>query len=327
MAANVDEPEIGPEEVRAAMDRLAPWVHRTPVLTSRTLDDRCGGAVFFKCENLQRVGAFKFRGAINAVLQLNDAERAQGVVTHSSGNHAQALALAGQLVGVPVCIVMPSTAPEVKRAATKGYGANVVSCEPTLADREATVARLIAEHGYTLIHPFDDWRVIAGQGTAALELLDQAGDLDLIVTPCGGGGLLAGTCLAVQGRSPSTRVVGVEPKAADDARRSLAAGKILPSGDPRTIADGLRTSLGVRGFSVIRKYVDSIVTADDASILAAMRFLWERLKLIVEPSGSVPLAPILNGGLDVHGLRVGVILSGGNVDLEPMFQALAAKWA
>lgn len=325
MAVEIDEPEIGHEDVRAAAERVAPWAHRTPVLTSRTLDERCGGSVFFKCENLQRVGAFKFRGAINAVLQLSDSERAKGVVTHSSGNHAQALALAGQLVGVPACIVMPRTAPEVKRAATEGYGARVVSCEPTLADREATVARLIAEHGYTLIHPFDDWRVIAGQGTAALELLDQAGDLDLIVTPCGGGGLLAGTCLAVQGRSPRVRVIGVEPKAADDAQRSLAAGTILPSGDPRTIADGLRTSLGARGFSVIRRYVDSIVTADDAEILAAMRFLWERLKIVVEPSGSVPLAPILSGGLDVKGLRVGVILSGGNVDLEPMFKALAAK--
>lgn len=325
MALEIDEPEIGPEDVKAAAERLAPWVHRTLALTSRTLDERCGGAVYFKCENLQRVGAFKFRGAMNAVLQLSDSERASGVVTHSSGNHAQALALAGQLVGVPVCIVMPKTAPAVKRAATEGYGARVVSCEPTLADREATVARLVAEHGYTLIHPFDDWRVIAGQGTAALELLDQTGGLDLIVTPCGGG-LLAGTCLAVQGRSPKVRVVGVEPEAADDARRSLAAGTILPSGDSHTIADGLRTSLGARGFSVIRRYVDSIVTADEAEILTAMRFLWERLKLVVEPSGAVPLAPILGGGLNVHGLRVGVILSGGNVDLEPMFQALAAKW-
>src|SRR5947199_6629990 len=183
---------MGVEEIQRAAERLAPWVHVTPVLTSQTLDARCGGSVFLKCENFQRVGAFKFRGAMNALLQLDEAGHAAGVVTHSSGNHAQALALAGQLTGTPVCVVMPRTAPAIKRAATEGYGARVVPCEPTLADREATVARLIAEHGYTLIHPFDDWRVIAGQGTAAWELLDQAGPLDLVLAPCGGGGLLSG---------------------------------------------------------------------------------------------------------------------------------------
>jgi threonine dehydratase len=317
---------IGVAEVRQAAERLAPWVHRTPVLTSRTLDARCGGSIVLKAENFQRVGAFKFRGAMNAVLQLDDAERAVGVVTHSSGNHAQALALAGQLLGVPVCIVMPRTAPGVKRAATEGYGARVVACEPTLASREATVAELVERHGYTLIHPFDDWRVIAGQGTAAWELLDQAGPLDLVVTPCGGGGLLAGTALAVKGRAPETRVIGVEPAAADDARRSLVAGRILPSNDPRTVADGLRTSLGARSFAVLSQHVDAIVSTSETEIIGAMRFLWERLKIIVEPSGSVPLGPILGGGLDVQGLRVGVILSGGNVDLGPFFEQLAATW-
>jgi threonine dehydratase len=317
---------LDPDAIRLASERLAPWVHRTPVLTSRTLDARCGGSVFLKCENLQRVGAFKIRGAMNALLQLDDAGRRAGVVTHSSGNHAQALALAGRELGVPVCIVMPRTAPAVKRAATEGYGARIVSCEPTLADREATVARLIAEYGYTLIHPFDDWRVIAGQGTAAWELLEQAGPLDVIMTPCGGGGLLAGTALAVQGRSPDTKVIGAEPAAADDARRSLETGTILPSNDPRTVADGLRTSLGERTFAVISRHVDGIVTAGDAEILDGMRFLWERLKMVIEPSGSVPVAAVLNGRPDVRGLRVGIILSGGNVDLEPMFQALAAKW-
>jgi threonine dehydratase len=221
---------------------------------------------------------------------------------------------------------MPRTAPAVKRAATEGYGARVVACEPTLAAREATVAELIQSHGYTLIHPFDDWRVIAGQGTAAWELLDQTGPLDLMLAPVGGGGLLAGTCLAVQGRSPATRVIGVEPAAADDARRSLDAGSILPSGDPRTVADGLRTSLGARGFSVIRGGVEAIVTATEAEILDALRFVWERLKIVIEPSSAVPVAPVLQGRLPVTGLRVGIILSGGNVDLDPLFQALAARW-
>jgi threo-3-hydroxy-L-aspartate ammonia-lyase len=325
-AAEIPPPAIGVDDIRLAAERLAPWAHRTPVLTSRTLDAKCGGSVFLKCENLQRIGAFKFRGAMNALLQLPEAERSSGVVTHSSGNHAQALALAGQLLGVPVCIVMPSTAPAIKRAATEGYGARVVPCEPTLASRESTVADLIARHGYTLIHPFDDWRVIAGQGTASWELLDQAGPLDIVLTPCGGGGLLAGTALSVKGRSPSTRVLGVEPLMADDARRSLETGSIVPSNDPRTIADGLRTSLGPRTFSLLRLHVDGILTAPEPEILAAMRFLWERLKLVVEPSGSVPLAPLLHGHLDARGLRIGVILSGGNVDLDPLFQALAAKW-
>jgi threo-3-hydroxy-L-aspartate ammonia-lyase len=317
---------IDVEDVRRAAERLAPWAHRTPVLTSRTLDARCGGAVVLKCENFQRVGAFKFRGAMNAVLQLGDAAKAAGVVTHSSGNHAQALALAGQLAGVPVCVVMPRTAPAVKRAATEGYGARVVACEPTLASREETVAELIARHGYELIHPFDDWRVIAGQGTAAWELLDQAGPLDLVLTPCGGGGLLAGTAVAVKGRSPGTQVIGVEPEAADDARRSLEAGAILPSNDPRTVADGLRTSLGGRSFAVLRRQVDAIVTASEAEILDAMRFVWERFKVLIEPSSAVAVAPVLAGRLDVRGRRVGIIITGGNVDLDPLFQALAAKW-
>jgi threonine dehydratase len=324
--AEIPMPAIGVEEIRSAVDRLAHWVHRTPVLTSRTLDVRTGGSVFLKCENFQQVGAFKFRGAMNAVLQLRESERKAGVVTHSSGNHAQALARAGQLTGVPVCIVMPSTAPAVKRAATEGYGARIVTCEPTLAARESTVAELVAKHGYTLVHPFDDWRVIAGQGSAAWELLDQAGPLDMVVCPVGGGGLLSGTALAVKGRSPETQVVGAEPEAADDARRSLETGSIVPAHDPKTIADGLRTSLGPKTFSVIRRHVNAIVTASEAEILEAMRFIWERLKVVVEPSGSVPLAPVLAGRLDVRRRRVGIILTGGNVDLDPLFQALAARW-
>jgi threonine dehydratase len=330
VASDVETPPPAPaidvDDVRRAADRLRPWAHVTPVLRSRTLDARCGGTVLLKCENFQRVGAFKFRGAMNALLQLDAAGRAAGVVTHSSGNHAQALALAGQLLGIPVCVVMPRTAPAIKRAATEGYGARVVLCEPTLASREATVAGEIERHGLTLIHPYDDWRVIAGQGTAALELLEQAGPLDLILTPVGGGGLLAGTALAVRDRSPAPRVIGVEPERADDARRSLESGTIQPSNDPVTIADGLRTSLGGRPFSIIRRGVDSIMTASEAEIVATLRFLWERLKIVIEPSSAVPVAPVLHNRLDVRGLNVGIILTGGNVDLEAFFQSLATRW-
>jgi threo-3-hydroxy-L-aspartate ammonia-lyase len=314
------------DDIRAASGRLAPWIHRTPVMTSRTLDGRCGGSIFLKAENFQKVGAFKIRGAMNALLQLGEAERARGVVTHSSGNHGQALAQAGKWLNVPVTVVMPRTAPSIKRAATEGYGATVIPCEPTLAARESTVADQIERHGYTLIHPFDNWDVIAGQGTASWELLDEAGPLDVVITPVGGGGLLAGTALAVKGRFPSTRVIGAEPKAADDALRSLLSGTIEPSNDPKTMADGLRTSLGERPFSVIRRQVDAIVTATEPEILDAMRFVWERFKMIIEPSCAVPVAPVLNKQFPVEGLRVGIIITGGNVDLEPMFQALAAKW-
>jgi threonine dehydratase len=320
------ETPLGVDSIRAASERLAPWIHRTPVMTSRTLDERAGGSVFLKAENFQKVGAFKIRGAMNALLQLGEADRARGVVTHSSGNHGQALAQAGKWLGVPVTVVMPRTAPTIKRAATEGYGATVVPCEPTLEARESTVAALMAEHGFSLIHPFDNWDVIAGQGTAAWELLDQAGPLDMVICPVGGGGLLAGTALTVKGRSPSTRVIGAEPKAADDALRSLLSGTLQPSNDPKTMADGLRTSLGERPFSIIREKVDTIVTATEPEILDAMRFVWERFKMIIEPSCAVPVAPVFNGSLAVQGLRVGIIITGGNVDLEPMFQALAAKW-
>jgi threonine dehydratase len=299
---------INEKDVRGAAERLAPWVHRTPVLTSRTLDARCGGRVFLKCENFQRIGAFKFRGAMNALLQLSEAERAAGVVTASSGNHAQALALAGQLLGVKVCIVMPRNAPAVKRAATEGYGASIVFCDTTLASRETTTAELISRHGYTLVHPSDDLRVIAGQGTAAWELIDQAGPLDLVICPVGGGGLLSGTALAVKGRLPAARVIGAEPAAADDAKRSLETNTIVPSIDPKTVADGLRTCLGPNTFAICRKLVDCIVTATESEILDAMRFVCERVKVLIEPSSAVAVAPILNGQLPVKDLRVGIIL-------------------
>jgi threonine dehydratase len=258
---------------------------------------------------------------MNAVLSLSSEERSRGVVTHSSGNHAQALALAARLAEVEACVVMPTSAPAVKREATLGYGARVVSCEPTLAAREATVSRLIDENGFILIHPYDNWSVIAGQGTAAWELFDEAGNLDLLLAPCGGGGLLSGTSLAAAGRSPGTRVVGSEPAAADDAKRSLEAGRILPSEDPKTVADGLRTSLGPRTFAVLTRLECRIVTASEEEILAAMRTIWERLKIVIEPSAAVPVACLFNGQVDVQNQRVGVILSGGNVDLSRCFEA------
>jgi threonine dehydratase len=328
---NIDAPEIsevpiGVDDVRKAAERLAPWVHRTPVMTSRALDERCGGSITLKCENFQKVGAFKFRGAMNAVLQLSDQERRAGVITHSSGNHAQALALAGRLVGVPVTVVMPRTAPAVKRAATEGYGARIVLCEPTFQSREQTVDEEIQRHGFVLVHPFNDWNIIAGQGTAAWELSDQAGPFDLVVCPVGGGGLLAGTALAVKGRSPRTQVIAVEPTSADDARRSLESGRIQQCDDPNTIADGLRTtSIGERTFAVISRQVDRIVTAEEDEIVSAMRFVWERVKIVIEPSSAVAIAPFLTDKLNVRGLRVGLIISGGNVDLEPYFQALKSR--
>ncbi len=318
---------IGPDAVQAAAQRIAPWARRTPVMTSRALDERCGGHAFLKCENFQRVGAFKFRGAMNAVLQLGDDERRLGVITHSSGNHAQALALAGKLLGVPVTVVMPRNAPAVKRAATEGYGARIVFCEPTFQSREETVAAQIAQHGFVLVHPFDDWNIIAGQGTAAWELLEETGPLDLLICPVGGGGLLAGTALAAQGRSPAIRIAGAEPANADDARRSLESGSIEITPDPRTMADGLRTaSVGPRTFAVIKDRVERIVPVSEAQILDALRFVWERVKIVIEPSSAVAVAPLLTGSIDTTGLRVGVVISGGNIDVEPLIAALASQY-
>ncbi|MGE3818250.1 MAG: threonine/serine dehydratase [Isosphaeraceae bacterium] len=317
---------IGIKDVLDAAERIRPHARVTPVLTSRTLDAACGGSVFLKCENFQKVGAFKFRGAMNALSQLDDASKSAGVVTHSSGNHGQAIAAAGQILGVPTCVVMPRTAPGVKRAAVEGYGARVVLCESNLAARETAVALEIERHGLHLVHPFNDWRVIVGQGTAALELLEQAGPLDLALCPVGGGGLASGTCLVMKARSPSTRILGAEPERADDAMRSLASGRIEPSNDPKTVSDGLRTSLGSKTFAVLSRHLDGIVTSTEAETLDAMRFVWERLKSVIEPSSAVPVAPILTRKVDVSGLRVGVILTGGNVEVEPLFEALAAKW-
>jgi threonine dehydratase len=306
------------EQIREAAARISPYVHRTPVFTCRSLDAMTGATLFLKCENLQKVGAFKIRGATNAVLSLADREAARGVATHSSGNHAAALALAARWRGVRAYVVMPENAPAVKQRAVEGYGAEVVPCRPTLAAREEMLAEVVARTGATVIHPYDDYRIIAGQGTAALELCEEVDDLDVIMAPVGGGGLLSGTALAVRGVSARTRVLGAEPEIADDAFRSLQAGRIIPSSYPDTVADGLRTSLGELTFPIIRKHVDAIVTAGEADIIAATRTIWERMKLVVEPSAAVPLATILSGRVDLAGKRVGIVLSGGNVDLDTL---------
>lgn len=304
------------ETIRDAHARIAPRIHRTPVLSSPVLDDEFGARLFFKCENLQRVAAFKARGACNAVLSLSTAEAGRGVVTHSSGNHGAALAWAAAARGIPAWIVMPSNAAKVKRDAVESYGGTIRFCEPGVAAREAACAAVASESGATLIHPYNDWRVIAGQGTAALELLQDEPGLDAVITPVGGGGLLSGTAIAAKGLRPSIKVYGAEPAGADDACRSLRAGYIIPQTDPHTIADGLRSSLGEKTFAVLSSRVDAVETASEESIVRAMRLLWDKLKMIVEPSSAVPLAILLERKISVEGLRVGVILSGGNVDLD-----------
>jgi threonine dehydratase len=304
-----------------AAARLAGVVHRTPVMTSQTLDARAGRRVFLKCENLQKVGAFKYRGASNAVRKLTDVQAARGVVTHSSGNHAQALALAARVRGVPAYIVMPRTAPAVKRAAVEGYGGLVTECEPNLAAREAAASELVARTGATLIPPFDHEDVIAGQGTAAIELLEDAPGLDAIVAPVGGGGLLAGCTVAARGMKPTIRVFGAEPLGADDAARSKAAGEWVPQTAPDTIADGLLTSTGRLTWPIIRDRVEHVFTVTDDQIRAAMRFVWERVKLVVEPSGAVGVAVVLSDEFKALANigSVGVVLSGGNVSLDKLY--------
>ncbi|MEM7582361.1 MAG: threonine/serine dehydratase [Acidobacteriota bacterium] len=315
-AATVESSQITREVILEAHKRIRGHAHRTPVMRSATLEDCFGAEVYFKCENLQRVGAFKFRGGINAVSQLSDDELARGVTTHSSGNHAQALSLAARIAGTRAQIVMPENAPTVKLAAVRGYGAEVTLCEPTLAARESTTARIMKETGAVLVHPYDDERIIAGQATAAKELIEDTPTLDIILMPVGGGGLASGTALSAHYFSPSTRVIAIEPSGADDAYRSLAAGHIVPSVAPKTLADGLLSSLGQRNFPILERRLDSIVTVDDDEIIAAMRWLWERMKIVVEPSGAVPFAAVHAGKLDIAGQRVGIILTGGNVDLD-----------
>lgn len=305
-------------DIRQAAERIRPYIHRTPVLTSENWNRRAGAQIFLKCENFQKVGAFKFRGASNAVFSLSPAQAARGVIAHSSGNHAQALALAARMRGIPAYIVMPNTAPQVKKDAVQSYGGQITFCAPTLEAREQTQAEVIARTGAIEIHPYNNESVIAGQGTAALELLEEIPDLDVILAPVGGGGLLSGTAIAATETRPSLRVIGAEPEQADDAYRSLQAGVILPSHNPTTVADGLRTSLGTLTFPILRQRVEQIVTVSEAAILEAMRFTWERVKIIIEPSAAVPLAALLERKIDLCGLRVGVILSGGNVDLSKL---------
>ena len=302
--------------IRAAHARIAPHVHRTPVFSCRALDAEAGATLFFKCENLQKVGAFKARGATNAVFSLTDGEASHGVVTHSSGNHGAALAYAARARGIPAWVVMPENAPVVKQENVRRQGATIRFCAPNVAAREAACAAVQAETGATLIHPFDDVRVIAGQGTAALELLETEPALDIVIAPVGGGGLLSGTAIAARSLRPALRVYGAEPANADDAARSFRSGRVEALPATTTIADGLRTTLSERTLVAIRRHVAAIGTASEESIVRAMRMTWERMKIVIEPSCAVPLACLLERTLDVAGARVGIILSGGNVDLD-----------
>jgi len=306
------------QDIQTAAERIKPYAHRTPVITNESLDQRIGTQVYLKCENMQKVGAFKFRGACNAVYALSEEEAKYGVCTHSSGNHAQALALAAKLRGIPAYIVMPSTAPQVKQDAVASYGGQITFCEPTLEARESTTERIKLDTGATMVHPYNNERVIAGQGTAAFELLDFIPDIDVIIVPVGGGGLLSGTSIAAKGLKPDIRVIAAEPEMADDACRSMKAGKIIPSVNPETIADGLLTSLGTLTFPIIQQNVEQIVTVSERGIVEAMKFIWERAKIVIEPSAATVIAVLWEKKIDLSGLKIGVILSGGNVDLNKL---------
>ncbi len=313
------------DDVRRAAERIRPHARRTPVLTCTSLDTLFGARLFFKCEGFQKVGAFKFRGACNAVMSIGEAEARAGVATHSSGNHAAALALAARIRGTVAHIVMPRTAPAVKRAAVEGYGARITTCEPTLASREETLRAVVAETGARVVHPYNDHRVMAGQGTAALELVEEVPGLEVVMAPVGGGGLMSGTCIAVSALEPRARLVAAEPAGADDAARSLVEGRIVPQTDPRTIADGLRTQLGTLTFPILRDHLERIVTVSEEAILDALLLVWQRMKIVIEPSSAVPLAALVEGGLGVKGLRVGIILTGGNVDVQDLAGMLARR--
>jgi len=291
------------------------YAHQTPVLSSSGVNNIVGGELFFKCENFQKVGAFKFRGACNAVFSLSEKDAQKGVGTHSSGNHAAALALAAKMRGIAAHIVMPENSPEIKKKAVAGYGAKITFCKPTLQARESTLAKVIDEIGATEIHPYDNFNVIAGQGTAVKELIEDTGKFDIIIVPVGGGGLLSGTALSSKYLTPDCKVIAAEPAGADDAYRSFHTKKWVPSEKPNTIADGLLTSVGKRNFSIILDKVDDIVTVSEEKIVEAMRMIWERMKIIIEPSSAVPLAAILEGKVDIKNKKVGIILSGGNLDL------------
>jgi len=310
------------DDVCAAHERIEPWIHRTPVLTSTTFDAMSGAKLLFKCENFQKAGAFKARGATNAVFSLSDAQARRGVATHSSGNHALSLSRAAQCRGIPCTVVMPHTAPKAKMDAVRGYGGEIVTCEPSLEARERTLESVVAESGANFVHPYNDHRVIAGQGTCARELLEQtrtdAGYLDALVAPIGGGGMISGSSLTCANVSPDTRIYAAEPKQADDAYRSFKAGRIIEDDAPDTVADGLRVSLRPLTWHFVSHYVSDVLLASEGEIIDAMRLVWQRMKLVIEPSCAVPLATILKNPDVFAGQRVGVILTGGNVDLDKL---------
>jgi threonine dehydratase len=306
------------DTIRAAHQRIRPYIHRTPVLTNSWLNDACGASLFFKCENFQKVGAFKARGATNAVFALDDETARRGVATHSSGNHGAAVARAAKLRGVPAHIVMPSNSAKVKIRAVESYSAQVVFCEPTEESREMICAAVINKTGATLIHSFENEHVIAGQGTVAMELLEDVPDLDVIMCPVGGGGLLSGTAIAAKSMRPQIKMIAVEPENADDASQSFHAGRRLVTDKKFTIADGLRTNIGEPNFAIVQRYVDDIVTVTEEAIASAMRTIWETMKIVIEPSAALPYAAIHERVINVNGKRVGIILTGGNVDLDAL---------
>ena len=306
------------DAIRAAHERIRPHIHRTPVLRSERLDAATGGSLFFKCENFQKVGAFKARGATNAVFALEEETARRGVATHSSGNHAAALSRAAKLRGIAAHIVMPSNSSKAKVRAVEGYGGRIVFCEPNQQARAKTCARVIAETGATLIHPFENEDVMAGQGTIAIEFLEDVPELDLILCPVGGGGVLSGTAVAAKSLQPKIRVIATEPAGADDAAQSFQQGRLVHQETKNTVADGLRTDLREPNFALIQRYVDGVVTVTDEAIVAAMRTIWETMKIVVEPSAAVPYAAIMEGKVDCRSKRVGIILTGGNVDLDAL---------
>jgi threonine dehydratase len=304
--------------IEAAAERIRHYIHRTPVMTSDSINNMLGASIFFKCENFQKVGAFKSRGACNAVFSLSENEVVKGVATHSSGNHAQALARAALIRGCKAYIVMPETAARVKVEAVKGYGGEIFFCKPTLESREETLQEIVEKTGATEVHPYNDYRVITGQATATRELFEETGPLDVIMAPVGGGGLLSGTALATSYISPSTKVIAAEPAHADDAYRSFTTKTLVPSVNPQTIADGLLTSLGSLTFPIILEHVDRIITVSEETIIQAMLLTWERMKIIIEPSSAVPLAALMENQEDFQGKKIGIIISGGNVSFDKL---------
>lgn len=304
------------DDMRSARARIAPHIHQTPVLTSRMLNELTGAELFFKCENLQKAGAFKARGASNAVFGLTDEQAARGVATHSSGNHGTCLSYAAGRRGIPCTVVMPRTAPQAKKDAVAGYGARVVECEPSTTSREAVFAEVLAETGAEFVHPYNDWRVIAGQATCSAELIEQVGGLDAVVAPIGGGGMVSGTCLTLSNLAPGVRIYAAEPEQADDAARSFRAGHIIADDAPETIADGLKVPLKELTWHFVRSHVTDILTASEEEIVEAMKLIWKRMKIVMEPSSAVPLATILKNPETFAGKRVGIVITGGNVDLD-----------